>query len=138
MITLIVVIFYIGGFVAAVEAVMTTRTAQGAIAWSVSLVSFPFVALPAYMIFGRSKFEGTAAAYEQSKHEIDALVVQFRQHMQPWFVPKDESPSVYHAVRRLAKMELTHGNKAELLINGDATFGSILKGIASARDYVLF
>jgi len=138
MIAFIVTIFYIGGILAAVEAVMTTRTAQGAVAWSVSLVTFPFVAFPAYLVFGRSKFEGMTDAYDESKDKIDALVGQYREGMQPWIVPMDEGPSVYNAVRRLAKMELTHGNRAELLINGDATFGSILNGVAKAEHYVLF
>jgi len=34
----------VASFVAAGQAIMMTRTPQGAIAWSVSLVSFPFVA----------------------------------------------------------------------------------------------
>ena len=137
-ISFIVTVFYIGGFLAAVEAVMTTRTAQGAVAWSVSLVTFPFISLPAYLVFGRSKFEGTTTAYDQSKDEIDAIVTQFQQNMQPWIVPTDESPSVYRSVRQLANMELTYGNQAELLINGDETFTSILDGVAKAQRYVLF
>jgi cardiolipin synthase len=138
MITFIVAVFYIGGILAAVEAVMTTRTAQGAVAWSVSLVTFPFVALPAYLVLGRSKFEGTVAAYDQSRDEIDKIITTFRQNMQPWSVPSDDSPSVYKSVRQLANMEMTHGNRAELLINGDATFASILDGVAKAEHYVLF
>ena len=138
MITFIVAVFYIGGILAAVEAVMTTRTAQGAVAWSVSLVTFPFVALPAYLVLGRSKFEGTMAAYDQSKDEIDKTIATFRENMQPWSVPSDDSPSVYKSVRQLANMEMTHSNRAELLINGDATFASILDGVAKAEHYVLF
>lgn len=58
MIAGIVTAFYVAGVLFAVEAAMKTRTAQGAVAWSVSLVSFPFVAVPAYLVFGRNKFEG--------------------------------------------------------------------------------
>ena len=138
LISLIVVLFYVGGIAAAIHAVMTTRTAQGAIAWSVSLVSFPFVALPAYLVLGRSKFEGITDAYDQSKDEIDVLATEFVHNMKPWAVPGGDHPSVYQSVRKLANMELTHGNRAELLINGDATFASILEGVAKAKHYVLF
>jgi cardiolipin synthase len=138
MITLIVALFYVGGIAAAIHAVMTVRTAQGAIAWSVSLVTLPFVALPAYLVLGRSKFEGITTAYDQSQDKIDALVDQFRQNMEPWVVPAGDDPSVYQSVRKLAEMEMTHGNRAELLINGDATFASILDGVSKAEDYVLF
>ncbi len=138
MIAFIVALFYAGGIAAAMHAVMTVRTAQGAVAWSVSLVSFPFVALPAYLVLGRSKFEGTAAAYEQSKDEIDALISEFHQNMKPWTVPFEDDPSVYQSVRRLASMEMTHSNAARLLINGEATFTSILDGVANAKEYILF
>lgn len=39
------------GFLTSVHAVWNTRTTQGAIAWAVSLNTFPYVALPAYWIF---------------------------------------------------------------------------------------
>ena len=138
MIALIVALFYAGGIAASIHAVMTTRTAQGAVAWSVSLVSFPFVALPAYLVFGRSKFEGMLEAYAESEEEIDTLVAQFHDNMQPWSDPPADDPSVYQSVRKLAGMELTHSNRVELLIDGEQTFASILDGIAAAREYVLF
>lgn len=138
MIAAIVTIFYIGGILAAIEAVMTARTSQGAVAWSVSLVSFPFVALPAYLVLGRSKFAGMVTAYDESKDDINQIYTEFHNNLRPWAVEANDQPSVYRAIRQLSHMELTHGNRAELLINGDATFGSILEGVAQAQDYVLF
>jgi hypothetical protein len=37
---------------------MNARTFQGAIAWAISLVTFPWLALVLYAIFGRNKFNG--------------------------------------------------------------------------------
>ena len=34
---------------AALHAIMTTRTSQGAIAWSITLVTFPFLSLPLFV-----------------------------------------------------------------------------------------
>lgn len=137
MITAIAIAFYLAGIVAAIEAIMTARTAQGAIAWSVSLVSFPFVALPAYLVFGRSKFEGTLAAYEARRSEIDGLVAEMQGNLDAWAVPNNDRPSAYTSIQRLSGMKLTRGNRAQLLIDGKATFDSILAGIAKAQDYVL-
>lgn len=134
----VVTLFYLTGFVMAGHAVMTVRTAQGAIAWSVSLVSFPFVAVPAYLVFGRDKFEGFAEAYEANADDIDQVYDKFQQELAPWQVLTDDRPSVYKAVRTFSNMDLTTGNSAELLINGEATFASILEGISAAKDYVLF
>lgn len=130
--------FYLAGFACAFHAVMTTRTAQGAVAWGVSLVSFPFVAVPAYLVFGRSKFEGFVEAYEERADDIDHLVTGVREQLAPYQYHTDERTSVYRAIRELSGLQLTRGNEAELLINGDSTFDSILEGVAGARHYVLF
>ncbi len=37
-------------------ALLETRTSQGTIAWVVSLNTFPYLAVPAYWVFGRSKW----------------------------------------------------------------------------------
>jgi cardiolipin synthase len=130
--------FYVLGAIAAIEAIMTVRTPQGAIAWSVSLVSFPFVALPAYLVFGRNKFEGMVEAYAARQDEIDALTAQVRRNVEPWTVEAQTRPSVYNAVRQLTGMALTRGNQVDLLIDGRATFDSLLQGVAQAQRYILF
>jgi cardiolipin synthase len=136
MIASIVTIFYVLGIVSAIDAIMTARTPQGAIAWSVALVSFPFVAVPAYAVLGRSKFEGTMDAYEERQDEIDNLISEFHTNLEPWSVSIEGHPN-YTAIRNLSGMEMTRANRAELLINGEATFDSILAGIARAKEYVL-
>ena len=60
------VVCEVAGVFSAVEAVMSTRTAQGAIAWSVSLVTLPVVAVPAYWVLGRSRFQGYVTARRQA------------------------------------------------------------------------
>jgi len=137
MIAAIVIVFYVLGIVSAIDAIMTARTPQGAIAWSVALVSFPFVAVPSYVVFGRSKFRGAVEAYEERKEEIDALIQEFHANLQPWNVSAEGRHAHFEAIRNLSGMEMTRGNSAELLINGEATFDSIFAGISQAKDYVL-
>lgn len=57
-IALVTTAFYLAGFLSAGHAILSSRTSQGAIAWSVSLMSIPFIAVPAYLVFGRFRFEG--------------------------------------------------------------------------------
>ena len=138
MIALIVTAFYVAGIISAVHAAMTVRTAQGAVAWTVSLVSFPFVAVPAYLVLGRNKFEGMSAAFNERQDEIDEILDGFKGDLDPWVVPVNDSPSWHRAIRELTGFELTRGNDVELLINGEATFESILEGVRAAENYVLF
>ena len=134
----IVAVFYLAGIILAIEAAMKTRTAQGAVAWSVSLVSLPFVAVPAYLVLGRSKFEGMADAFEDRSDEFERLLADIRGQMKPWEIQPADAPSWHAAITRLSGLPLTRANRVDLLINGDATFDSILTGIASAEQYVLF
>ena len=144
MIAFIVSAFYVAGIIAAIESVMTVRTAQGAIAWSVSLVSFPFVAVPAYLVFGRSKFEGISDAYQERKGEIDDLIKDINAKLEPWAELAVDDNAELTAIEKLTTMhqqisgmQLTHSNRPELLVDGDATFESILKGISNAQQYVM-
>ena len=54
----VVLAFHIVGVLAALHAVMTVRTAPGAIAWAGSLVMMPYFTIIPYLIFGRSRFAG--------------------------------------------------------------------------------
>jgi cardiolipin synthase len=55
------------GIVSSAHALMTVRTSQGAIAWAMSLITFPYAALPLYWIFGRNKFQG----YVNARRKVD-------------------------------------------------------------------
>jgi len=139
MIAFIVSAFFFAGIIAAIDAVMTVRTPQGAIAWSVLLVTFPFVALPLYLIFGRSKFEGKLQAFALRQGEIRKSVLQsYREALKPFEIEPEAAPSWHNAMRQLSEHELVSGNQVELLINGERTFDSILEGIAAAEHYILF
>lgn len=129
--------FYLLGIASAVEATLTARTSQGAFGWVVSLVTFPFIAVPAYWVFGRSKFEGFVEAYNENRAEIDLLVAQAREYLRSSSIVPEPPVPAYEAIRALSGNEFTQHNRAELLIDGRQTFDSILAGIEAARDYVL-
>ena len=59
-------LMYLASIISALEAILKSRTSQGAVAWTISLLTFPFIALPAYLIFGRNRFDG----YLEKRDEI--------------------------------------------------------------------
>ncbi|HEJ83282.1 MAG TPA: cardiolipin synthase, partial [Desulfobacteraceae bacterium] len=65
---------YIAAVVMALDAVMRNRTAQGAIAWAVALITLPLVALPLYIVFGRSRFNGYVAARRSNNRDLKLIV----------------------------------------------------------------
>jgi cardiolipin synthase A/B len=137
--SLIFVAHLLGG-VAAIHAVLNTRTSQGAIAWAVSLVAMPYLTLIPYLFLGRSKFSGYVDA-----HRLESELLRTRAHPNVWdtFASSAGRPSdalghhVVRALTRLSGMPFMPGNAVRTLVNGDATFGAILDAIENARTYVL-
>lgn len=131
-------LFYAGAIAAATEAILQARTPQGAIAWTISLLSFPFAALPLYLIFGRNRFAGYLEQRDQIEREAIALVQRTNSNIQEFVVPAPGNSSLYTSLLNLARMPATRGNKVELLVDGEATFDDIRAGLQQAQHYILF
>ncbi len=125
------------GVVSAVHAVITSRTSQGALAWALSLVYLPFVALPLYAIFGRGRFVGYVEARRASADAFESYGRALAVGARDLHAPAPEGFSGLMACERLARMPVTTGNRAELLIDGRATFDAIFAAIEAAERYVL-
>ena len=136
-ITIFIIVAHLAGALTSIRAVMEVRTAQGAVAWVVSLNTFPYLAVPAYWIFGRNKFQGYVIARRAEIVHVQPLARQFITRLAERDLiarPGRDRPLL---VERLAKLPFTRGNDAELLLDGDATFKSIFDGIDRAKTYVL-
>jgi len=138
LLTAIFILFHIMGLVSSVHAILQTRTPQGAIAWVVSLNTLPIVSVPAYWVFGRTKFNGYVSTHQDISLEIRDKVEQISKRMQPYLVEAPQTFPEYEAVKKLARYPFTRGNRVDLLVDGNATYDSIEAGIESAKSYVLF
>lgn len=137
LIVALVTLFHALGVVSSVHAVMSTRTSQGAVAWAVSLVTFPYVAVPAYWVFGRSKFQGYVLARQTADDQADPRRKQISEAIEPYRVPEAHRLEAVSAAEGLAEMPVLNANDVELLIDGQETFRSIFEGIDEAKKYVL-
>lgn len=134
---LLIVVIHILGALSSIMALMSSRTSQGAIAWIISLVTFPYLAVPAFWIFGRPRFYGYISAREERDSALRRVLTRFRKQVEPYFSTPGDSHGRIRAVERLAMMPMTHGNHAELLVDGKATFDSIFAGLDAAEEYIL-
>ena len=133
----VVIAFHVVGFISSIDAVMSTRTPQGAVAWAVSLNAFPYLAVPAYWVLGRSKFEGYVTARQEGDQEIQHIAKLADENTRHLRSTRSEDAASSRTSENLAKIPYLRGNEIELLVDGDATFGSIFEGIAKAENYVL-
>lgn len=130
-------LFHVMGFISSIFAVMTARTSQGSIAWAISLNTCPYVAVPAYWFLGRSHFQGYVNLRTSNDEEVHRQLKRIKSLVEPYRVPEGEISHAGLAAERLADMPFTSGNEVDLLINGEATFDDIVKGIDAAKEYIL-
>lgn len=133
----IIMILHIAGFLTSIRAIMDVRTSQGAIAWVISLNTFPSVSLPAYWILGNSKFSGYVISRRAELVDAQPIMRQLLQDFMRFGHRDGTGQPRARLLQRLAKMPFTKGNTANLLIDGEETFDAIFKGIDSAKNYVL-
>ena len=138
MITIGLMLMYISALVCAVEVILNGRTSQGAIAWTISLLTFPMLTLPLYLIFGRYRFAGYLEKRDAIEQESLRLIQRTTSSIEEHVVPISADTPLYTSLFNLARMPATTGNKLELLVDGEATFESIEQGMATATRYILF
>jgi cardiolipin synthase A/B len=128
-------VFHFFSLIAAVHAGLTVRTSQGAVAWTVSLVAFPPLALPLYLVFGRNKFYGYIEALREinarNKNSLVKLLSPILKHQ----IAVPETKLEYFD--KLTKFPGTRNNSIELLIDGRKTFNAIFDAIDRADKYIL-
>ncbi len=132
------VIVYLAGIANAAHAVMTVRSSRGAIAWSISLLTIPWVALPFYWVFGRNRFFGyreiLRSAFALHRERVRDIYRELQEY-------QIALPEQFASLERLAMtfegIAFMGGNRATLLIDGPETFKAMLKAIADARNYIL-
>jgi cardiolipin synthase len=129
---------YVLAIPCALEAILTARTAQGAIAWVISLITLSPVSVPLYMVFGRGRFEGYVEERDVVEAETLRLVRENTTTIAKHVVSITPDTPLYASLFKLARMPATRGNKVQLLIDGAATFDSIERGLQSAKNHILF
>ena len=104
----------------------------------VFLITFPWLAIPLYLIFGNNEFLGYAKALQAASVEHHKLVSQVYSNVLEF---KAVLPEKLFTLGKLAEkftpLPFTVGNEVELLINAQQTFESMLQAIAEAQDYIL-
>ena len=134
------VVFFVHtlGTANAAHAVMNVRSSRGAVAWAVGLMSLPWLAIPLYWIFGRSKFQGYSEAIRQAYLKDYQTELHAHEEILKYRV---ELPERLSSLEKLAHeftgIPFTNNNSLELLVDGQQTFPKMLEAIAQAKDYIL-
>ncbi len=130
-----IILLYVIGFLHVIHALMTVRTAQGAIAWIISLAAFPFLAVPLYWIAGRRRFEGYVNSRRGDNARLRELSADMHLRLRKYELPVKSAFA--RGAEILSGLPFTRGNRLKLLIDGKETYKAVFGAIESAREYVL-
>ncbi len=133
----IVVLAHLVGFATSLHALMGTRTAPGTVAWVVSLNAMPYIAVPAYWVFGRDRIDDYVQLRRKRVTSLNRSLESHLKQLAPFRSEWTGRDPTLRAVEQLARVPFVDGNRAELLIDGKAIFESIFDGIDAAEDYLL-
>lgn len=136
-------ILHVFGLASALHAILNSRTASGAIAWSISLFTFPYLTLPFYWVLSRQKFHGYVKLLRDHSlvHHRYREVEEFMDGLQAFrtigsFDSEGATPSM-GVLERLTDLPFTGRNKVKLLVDGAETFEAMFKAVDEAKDYIL-
>lgn len=128
---LLAFLLHLAGILAAMHAVMHTRTPQGAFAWALGLSLLPYVTLVPYLYLGRSHFQGYVTLHRAHRKRL-ARAAQRGEH-----VGIPESCMRFSEMARMVHGTFHPGQQLTLLIDGEEAFEAMFQAIACAERCIL-
>jgi cardiolipin synthase len=128
--------FYIVGILHVLHALMHVRTSQGAVAWVISLLTVPFVAIPLYWLLGRTRFSKEISGRREKDSRLGQIATSMRERLGEWEVEIPEDDAFERAAQFLGGLPFTRGNELELLIDGEQAFERIFEAIERTTHYL--
>lgn len=136
--SVILAIAYFFAVVTVVRALFEVRTPQGTAAWCVFLLSFPFIAVPLFWIFGRRKFNG----YKSPRLRTQVATQPFSERVLELFhgadITIDPINTPYSkAIEKIIRLPFTNKNHVELLTESEKVYEKIFNEVENAKSYIL-
>ncbi|OKL43605.1 cardiolipin synthase [Pseudovibrio exalbescens] len=130
-VALVTAFIYGLAIVCASREIMWGRTSEGSIAWLLSLFFLPFPTAFLYLIFAWKRFDDYGeiqrglSSFEQDVNRRHGVLIDH------------EANETWPVHNRITPLPFLKGNDCRLLIDGEATFRSILEGIRAAQHFIL-
>jgi cardiolipin synthase len=115
----------------AISEIFRSRTSQGSIAWIITLLILPFPMTLIYAVFGLKSFDDYAAVQTHSGRVLRRVRASKTK------ILDQPSTAEFPVLANVSQLPFLSGNEVELLIDGEATFRSILEGISRAEHTLL-
>jgi cardiolipin synthase len=135
---IVLVVAELLGILTAIHAVMQPRSSQGATAWFIALITFPVITVPLYALVGRTRFLGYTEALREAEASVGDRVRSWLDQMKLMAAePRAGLEVIELLTHRLTHIPFLRANHVELLVDGSATYDSMINAIETADIYVL-
>ena len=131
-----VLILYVVGWLHVLHALMHVRTSQGTVAWAVSLLSVPFLAIPLYWLLGRTRFSRDIGGRREQDEELAKLTTDMERRLRDLEVEIPNDDAFERAAEMLGGLPFTRGNDLRVLIDGKEAFDRIFRAIEKSEKYL--
>ena len=126
------------GVFSVIHVLFSMRSSEGTMAWVIALLAMPLMALPAYWLFGRNRFQGYVRARQLSSSAFKQVFKGLGQS--PQFCEADlnkREEAKYSVLSKIADFPFSVENNVTLLTSGSSMFAALCKIIDDAKAYVL-
>ncbi|WMS42383.1 cardiolipin synthase [Acuticoccus sp. MNP-M23] len=130
---MIVIAIHVVGVVAAFRAAQHAHTAQGAVAWGISLIAIPYFALPLYLFIGPPR--PGELEVDQADFRADAYASLLTLRMPPEAIAPIEEK--WRLLERLSPAPAIYSGPPRLLIDGGEVFDAVFKAIEAAEHEIV-
>jgi cardiolipin synthase len=135
---LLYLVIELAGIYFALQAILTARSSQAAIAWAITLIVLPIIVLPLYWVFGSNRFFGYMESFRRATQEHMETAKMVFEEIEHFRVEEiDGLKAITASIKHLHSLPFTSNNSAQLLINGQTTYEAMLRSIDQSSDYVL-
>lgn len=135
-ISLLITTLHLIGISTALHALYYSRSSQGAIAWVLFLMIVPLIGVPAYLVFGRTRFAGYREKIAAMINTHRTIFSEYRARLAEYRVAGSAGGKI-DTFERIGGNDILCGNKVKLLIDGDETFAALFDALEKATHYIL-
>ena len=141
----LLILIQLVGLILAGRVVLGNRSTEGTVAWVLSLILLPLVAVPLYLFFGRNRLD----SYIRSRRIVEEQFARTHRKKETPLHDREggnegegEDRSGYESGWRiledLTKTKVRGGHAVNLLFSGRATYDALVEGIREGAEYILF
>lgn len=138
---IITFVFHACGILLSFPALLHTRTPQGTVAWIMSLIIFPYLAVPMYLALGPRRFEGYIRARRRKQSpdsSLRSVTNKILGKLERYtYKPDCDREDLFTSLTKLVDFNPSTGNACEILPDVKEAYLRMEEAVKKAEHYIL-